>query len=364
MARPARAIIDLDAIRHNYRHAKSLAPGARALAIVKANAYGHGAARVAHALAPDVDGFGVASIEEALELRASGIRKRMLLLEGVFTPDELPIVDQEQLHFTLHTHEQLQWVLAARPTRPFHVFLKIDTGMHRLGFAPEQVKSVYAALQQCTHIGSIVLMTHFARADEVHVDFTRLQIERFKAATEGIDARCSVSNSPAILAWPAAHRDWIRPGLMLYGASPLDEQNEASRQLRPAMRLESALISVRELQAGEYIGYGGRYCCTRDTTVGVVAMGYADGYPRHSKDGTPVAFKGQRTSVIGRVSMDMLTIDVTGMDAKVGDRVELWGDTVLASEVAVASATIPYALFTGITRRVPLSYHEQPIVLE
>lgn len=356
MARPARAVIDLAAIRHNYRHAKALAPQARALAVIKANAYGHGAVKVAESLAAEVDGFAVACIEEALELRGAGIRNPILLLEGVFTPDELPLVDREHFSIVIHTAEQLAWLLAARPSRKLDVFLKVDTGMHRLGVAPEQVEPMFFALQQCAHVGSIVLMTHFARADEVGCEYTALQMERFRLAVNRLSVPCSLANSPATLAWPDSHHDWIRPGLMLYGASPLDQDNAASRLLRPAMRLESALISVRELPAGEPVGYGGRFHTGESARVGVVAMGYADGYPRHAIDGTPIAVNGVRTRVIGRVSMDMLTVDLTGMDCRVGDKVELWGNTVLATEVAQASHTIPYALFTSITRRVPLVY--------
>lgn len=356
MARPALAVIDLDAIRHNYRLAKQLATPARAFAIIKANAYGHGAVKVAQALELEADGFGVACIEEALELRHSGIKAPILLLEGVFTPDELSIADRESLSLVVHHLQQLEDLLVAKPKNKFKIFLKIDTGMHRLGFAPTEVKALWLRLQACKHIELITLMTHFARADELTSDYTLQQLQSFKAAVSGLTAAYCLANSPAILAWPATHYDYVRPGLMLYGASPFTEPVETAWQLKPAMRLESALIAIRELAAGESIGYGGRFRCEQATTVGVVAMGYADGYPRHAQNGTPIAVNGVRTQLIGRVSMDMLTLDLTGLHCQIGDRVECWGETVLATEVAAASQTIPYTLFTGVTRRVPLTY--------
>lgn len=356
MARPAVAVIDLNAIRHNYRLAKSLAAHAKAFAIIKANAYGHGAVRVAQALEAEADGFGVACIEEALELRDSGIKAPILLLEGAFTANELILADHESLSLVVHNSQQLEDLLVAKPKNKFKIFLKVDTGMHRLGFAPTEVKALWPRLQACQHLESITLMTHFARADELSSDYTLQQLQSFKAAVAGLTAPYCLANSPAILAWPATHYDCVRPGLMLYGASPFTQAPAAAQHLKPAMRLESALIAIRQLAAGETIGYGGRFRCEQATTVGVVALGYADGYPRHALDGTPIAVNGIRTRLIGRVSMDMLTLDLTGLNCQVGDRVQLWGDTVLATEVAAASQTIPYTLFTGVTRRVPLTY--------
>lgn len=382
MARPARARIDLSAIRHNYRLAKQIS-GTKAAAIVKANAYGHGAVKVASALAADADAFGVACIEEALELCESGIKQPVLLLEGIFTPDELALVDRLGMKIAVHSPEQVQWLLAARPSRPLDVFLKLDTGMHRLGFAPEQVAEIYATLKACEHVGSITLMSHFARADEVAEPFSTTQIQRFQQATEHLPAPVSMANSAGIMAWPESHRagrparrlataksakaakssdsagqdDWVRPGIMLYGADPLDKPNECSTQLRPAMTLESELIAVRSLAPGECIGYGARFRCQQPTRVGVVAMGYADGYPRHAVDGTPVSVMGQASHIIGRVSMDMLTVDLTHLpQAHVGSKVELWGQQVAVNEVAAHSDTIAYTLFTGVTRRIPLQY--------
>lgn len=356
MSRPARALINLEAIRHNYRLAKSLS-GQAAVAIIKANAYGHGAVRVAQGLAAEADAFGVACIEEALELRESGISQPILLLEGVFTPDELALAARLDFPITVHTDTQLQWLLDAQLEQPLTVFLKFDSGMHRLGFALARMRELYFRLQQCQHVASVTLMSHFARADETGSEFTPLQWQRFQRASAELSAPHCLANSAAILNWPETHGHRVRPGIMLYGADPLDRPSESSRQLKPAMTLQSALIAVRSLEAGEPVGYGGRFECQQTTRVGVVAIGYADGYPRHARDGTPVQVKGQDSQIIGRVSMDMLTVDLTAIpDAAVGDSVELWGEQVLANAVATCSDTIAYTLFTGIAPRVYREY--------
>ena len=355
-ARPLRARVRLSAILNNYRLVKQLTATARALAVIKANGYGHGAVAVAHALSEAADGFAVACLEEALELRDSGIRRPILLLEGIFSPEELAAVEREALTMVVHCQEQLDWVLAARPARRLACWIKLDTGMHRVGFAPRAFAAAHAALAACPHVGDRVAMTHFARADEPSHPATGRQLALFDQTLGGISIAGSLANSAAILACPAAHRDWVRPGIMLYGASPFAESAAAAR-LQAAMTLESAIIAVRDLGPGEAVGYGGRFVCDRPTRVGVVAAGYADGYPRHAPDGTPIAVKGRRTRIIGRVSMDMLTLDLTGMeDVRIGDPVELWGEIVPVDAVARASDTIAYQLFTGIGRRVPYCY--------
>ena len=358
LARPLRARIHLDAVRHNYRQAKHLASRSRALAVIKANGYGHGAVALAQALADEADGFAVACVDEALELRESGIRNPILLLEGVFHPDEIALVDQAGLWMVVHCREQLDWVLAARPARSLDCWLKMDSGMHRVGLAPGDFAASHARLAACPHVGKVVAMSHFARADEPAHPYTAHQLAVFAQGLAGLSLPRSLANSAAILAWPRTHGDWIRPGLMLYGLSPLPGADPHAADLRPAMTLESALIAVRNLQPGEPIGYGGRFVCDRPTRVGVAAIGYADGYPRHARDGTPIAVNGQRTRLIGRVSMDMITLDLTDLpDARPGDPVELWGTTISAHAVAEASDTIAYQLFTGVSRRVPLFHH-------
>jgi alanine racemase len=324
--------------------------------VIKANGYGHGAVELARTLSDEADAFAVACSEEAMELRESGIRDPIVLLGGAFEPGEVTGAALHGLTLTLHTETQLEWLLAARPPRPLSVWLKIDTGMHRLGFAPEELARVHAQLAACRHVERIVLMSHFACADETGNGATARQLACFRAAAAEIEAPVSLANSAAVMAWPDTHGDWIRPGIMLYGSSPFGAGSDAAG-LRPVMRLESRLVAVHQLEAGEAIGYGARYVCDRPTRVGVVAIGYADGYPRHAPDGTPVAVNDQLTRLIGRVSMDMLTVDLTALpDARVGDHVQLWGDRVSANEVARLSETIAYELFTGVGHRVHFRY--------
>lgn len=353
--RPARALIDLDALRHNYRLARELS-GARALAVVKADAYGHGAVRCAQALEAEADGFAVACIEEALALREAGIRAPILLLEGFFEADELPLIDQHELWCVVHAQWQIEAVEQAQLSKPLTVWLKLDSGMHRVGLHPADYQAAYRRLLASGKVGKIVLMSHFARADEPACERTAEQLAVFQQAREGLAAEVSLRNSPAVLGWPQVPSDWVRPGIMLYGATPFEQAQQQAARLQPVMTLESKIISVRELPAGEPVGYGARFIAERPTRVGVVAMGYADGYPRHAPSGTPVMVDGQPTRLIGRVSMDMLTVDLTDLpQAGLGSRVELWGKQVLASDVAMAASSIPYQIFCNL-RRVPLLY--------
>lgn len=357
MTRPAHAIIDTQAFVANYRYAKSLAKGARALAVIKANGYGHGAVPLARALGDEADGFGVACCEEALELRESGIDQRIVLLEGVFEPGEIDLAARHSLTIVVHSPHQVDWLLDARLTHPLPVWLKVDSGMHRLGFSGDTLHEAYHRLRSSDKVASILLMSHFARADETGAAATGVQQSRFEQNVAGIDAAHSLANSAAILAWPDTHRDWVRPGIMLYGSSPLADDRSHDEVLQAAMHLRSELIAIRELDAGDAIGYGGRYVCREPTRVGVVAIGYADGYPRHAPDGTPLAVNGHATQLIGRVSMDMITVDLGPLpDARVGDPVELWGTQVPANAVAGHCGTIAYELFTRVTRRVHLHY--------
>jgi alanine racemase len=353
--RPARALIDLDALRHNYRLARELS-GARALAVVKADAYGHGAVRCAQALEAEADGFAVACIEEALALRWAGIRAPILLLEGFFEADELALIEQHELWCVVHALWQVEAIERAQLRKPLQVWLKLDSGMHRVGLHPADYQAGYQRLQASGKVDKIVLMSHFARADEPECGRTDEQLAVFQRASEGLSAEVSLRNSPAVLGWPGVPSDWVRPGIMLYGATPFEQAQAEAARLKPVMTLESKIISVRELPAGEPVGYGARFVSERSTRVGVVAMGYADGYPRHAPTGTPVVVDGQRTRLIGRVSMDMLTVDLTDLpQAGLGSRVQLWGDQVLASEIAACAETIPYQLFCNL-RRVPLIY--------
>ncbi len=354
MSRPAVANIRLDAFRHNYTLAKKL-HGGRALAVIKANAYGHGAVQCARAIEDQADGFAVASIEEALVLREAGIASPILLLEGFFEDAEIPEIEDSNLWIVVHHSWQVQAILAARLSRPLTVWLKMDSGMHRVGLAPDEYRLAYENLKRHPNVAQIVLMSHFACADELVSMHPLQQIKTFRAATTGIDAPVSLSNSAGILGWPSSHADWSRPGIMLYGADPLLEKDKGSdvsgNLLRPVMQFASAVISLRTIPKGEPVGYGCAFVAERPIRVGVVACGYADGYPRVAPTGTPVAVDGKLTRLIGRVSMDMLTVDLTDLpDANLGSRVELWGDQVQVNEVASRAGTIAYELLCNVKR--------------
>lgn len=357
MGRATRAIIDLSAICQNYNLAKSLASGSDAVAIIKADAYGHGAIRVALAMEPEVPAFGVACIEEAIEIRDAGVKKPILLLEGFFTADELSTIAEQNFWTAVHRIDQITMLEDAQLVAPVKVWLKLDTGMHRLGIDATDFREAYDRLHACENVSDIVLMSHLACADELDKPHTLQQGALFDQTVRGVSAPHSISNSPATLAWPTMHRDWIRPGLMLYGASPFEASQVNADKLLAAMTLESEVIAVHDLQAGEAVGYAASYVCEENTCVGTVAIGYGDGYSRHAGTGTPVIVNGQRTRIIGRVSMDMCAIDLTGLtNVGVGSKVELWGAQLSVNEVARHCGTIPYTLFTGVTRRVPRHY--------
>ncbi|MFT4255377.1 MAG: alanine racemase, partial [Pseudoxanthomonas sp.] len=301
--RPAIARIDLDALRHNYRLAKKLG-GGKALAVIKADAYGHGAVRCAKALENEADAFAVACIEEALELRDSGIRKPILLLEGFFEESELPLIAQHGLWSVVAMPWQVEAIERFASPRPLRLWLKLDSGMHRLGLSPAQFRQAHARLKALPQVESLTLMTHFARADEPDSARTGEQARIFADAIAGFDEETSLCNSPALLAWPQVRGDWARPGLMLYGANPLPPKTGSDplavpvsepdpvSLLKPVMRVESKIIAVRDLAAGEPVGYGARFVAERPTRVGVVAFGYADGYPQMAPNGTPVSIDG------------------------------------------------------------------------
>lgn len=356
MSRPAIAHIRLDAFRHNYQLAKQ-AHGGKALAVVKANAYGHGAVQCANAIADEADGFAVASLEEALQLREAGIQNPILLLEGFFEALELALIVAQDLWIVVHHAWQVDMLLAAKLEKPIQVWLKMDSGMHRVGLSPTEYASVYKQLSQHQNISKIVLMSHFANADNLNIAHTKEQMAVFQTATAGVNAEVSLANSAAILAWPQAANQWSRPGIMLYGANPIQANlanltvTSVKHQLRPVMQLTSRIINIRKIAQGEAIGYGSIFTAERETTIGVVACGYADGYPRSAITGTPVAVDGVMTRLIGRVSMDMLFVDLTDIPtANIGSLVELWGDLVPVNLVAANANTIAYELFCNVKR--------------
>ena len=347
MSRPAIAHIRLDAFRHNYRVAKQ-SHGGKALAVIKANAYGHGAVHCAKAIEGEADGFAVACLEEALQLREAGLPEPILLLEGFFEAIELPEIVANNFWIVVHAQWQVEVLLATKLAKPLHVWLKMDSGMHRVGLSPNEYVQAYQRLKNHKNVAKIVLMTHFANADNVSSNHTLQQIETFQNTIQGLSAETSLANSAAILGWKQAKCDWTRPGIMLYGADPL---MNADTKLKPVMQLTSKIISIRSIKQGESIGYGSIFTAERDTVVGVVACGYADGYPRSAVTGTPMAVDGKMTNLIGRVSMDMLFVDLTDIpNATIGSQVELWGNQVAANAVATSANTIAYELFCNIKR--------------
>lgn len=360
MARPTKAIIDLAAFSHNYRLAKSLSPHSQAIAIIKADAYGHGAVTMAKTLADEADAFGVAFIEEALELRLAGITQPILLLEGFFSEDELSLIAEHNFWFAVHSDQQIEAIARQPETCQFNVWLKFDSGMHRLGFDQSNYQQAYQKLNALPQVNQVVLMTHFACADELTSDMNQKQYALSMETFNKLAAPMSIANSAATLDKEKYRLDYIRPGIMLYGSSPFEGSHPNADKIKPVMSLVSEIIATRQVAAGETIGYGQRFTCDKPMTIGTVAIGYADGYPRHAIDGTPVMVGGQQTRIVGRVSMDMLTVDLTDLpQAKVGSQVELWGKNIACSTVAQCSNTIPYTLYTGINKRVVRVYLNQ-----
>ncbi len=356
-SRPIRVRIAPAAILHNYRLAKRCTPQARAWAVIKADAYGHGQWRAVEALRAEADGFALLECENAVALRQAGVSQPILLLEGVFAPRDVRAVVEYGLSCVVHCPEQLELLVRHVPAgAPLAICLKLNTGMNRLGFSAATLPAALARLGELPQ-AAVTLMTHFAEADgERGVDW---QLERFAAMAGDWRGPVSLANSAAILRHPSTQRDWVRPGIMLYGASPFAEQSAESLGLKPAMALESAIIGVQEIAAGERVGYGGTFTAERPMRIGVVACGYADGYPRHAPTGTPLVVMGRRTRTIGRVSMDMLACDLSDIpEAGIDAPVTLWGEgiagTVPADEVAAAAGTIAYELFCAVAPRVPV----------
>lgn len=354
MSRTAEAVINLAALRHNLARIQSIASKQQVFAIVKANGYGHGLARVARALT-QADGFGVASLDEALQLREAGVTQPILLLEGCFSEDEWATAAEVGCQIVVHQESQLKQLEAVALSQAIKVWLKVDTGMHRLGISPEQAHSYKQRLKSLSYVSEVVVMTHLANADDTSDTATQVQLQQFAIALTRGEDRVSIANSAGILGWPTTHGDVVRPGISLYGGSPLRGMTADSLGLRPVMTFRSRLFAIKQLKQGEPIGYGGSYRCPEDMTVGVVSCGYGDGYPRHAPSGTPVLVNGKRVPLIGRVSMDMITVDLRSQpEAAIGDEVILWGEGLPADEVAEKSATIAYELFCKVTSRTQM----------
>ena len=353
MSRPIVATLDTSALRHNLAVARQAAPHSRLWSVVKANAYGHGIDRIWQSFA-ETDGFALLNLEEAILLRERGWKKPILLLEGFFHADELEILDRYRLTTSVHSNWQIQALARAELSAPLDIYVKMNSGMNRLGFQPEQVQQAWRKLRTLKNVGEMTLMAHFAEAETSEGIVEPLK--RIEQAAEGLDCPRSLANSAATLWHPQTHHDWVRPGIILYGASPSGQwQDIASCGLKPAMTLSSEIIGIQTLKAGDGVGYGARYRAASEQRIGVIACGYADGYPRHAPTGTPVWIEGVRTQVVGAVSMDMITIDLTPChQAGIGSKVELWGNNVKIDEVAQAAGTVGYELMCALAPRVPV----------
>lgn len=374
MSRRVWAEINLKALQNNLKLARSFLPLSKTLAVIKADAYGHGIDQCAQALS-EADAFGVAHVGEAMHLCSAGIVKPILLMEGVLDDDEMELAARQGFWVAVGNAQQLKYVSTCKPEKPLNLWLKVNTGMNRLGVSVERAKEMYKELKAMTHVAEVVFMTHFACADDLESTATETQIKQFKNLVEGLDAQSSLANSAGIIAWNQQLRfssqQWIRPGIMLYGSSSLkpgydsqgaEKQSAAEQKLQPVMTLLSKLMEIKTLEAGESVGYGATWTADKTTRIGVISIGYGDGYPRHAKNGTPVLLNGKRVPLVGRVSMDMITVDLsTQPDAKIGDLATLWGRGLSVEEVASCADTISYELFCKVTPRVPRDYLNQGI---
>lgn len=353
MSRATAATIHLGALRHNLATLKGLAGNARVMAVVKADGYGHGLERVARAL-QEADAFGVACIADGQRLRAAGMNHRIVVLSGIDEAADIAEMHRLGLESAIHHEAQIDWLAADTDPRPLRVWLKIDSGMHRLGFSPRHVLAARARLLTLANVDpDIGLMTHFANSDEFEDAQTANQIACFESLAANLPGDRSLSNSAGVLGWPQARGQWVRPGGLLYGISVVAGKCGRDFGFRPAMTLSSKLVAINQVGKGEAVGYAATWTCPEDMAVGVVQIGYGDGYPRSARDGTPVLVNGRRAPIVGRVSMDLITIDLRGQrDARVGDPVTLWGPDLPVEEVAGHAGTIGYELVCGMTRRV------------
>lgn len=350
-----RAIVDSAALRHNLARVRTTAPGSGVMAVIKANAYGHGLVPAAKAMA-ESDGFAVARLEEGLALRRAGLANRILLLEGACGAEQLALAAQQDFDLMVHSVEQIEMLEGRAGSDVVRAWIKVDTGMNRLGFRVEEFAAAHRRLVGIANVApDPTLVTHLASADDRRDSKTTTQLQAFGTATAGVPGARSIANSAAMLAWPATRADWVRPGLMLYGVSPFPSGTGAELGLRPAMTLQSEVIAVKAVKQGETVGYGGAWRALRNTRMAVVAGGYGDGYPRSTGPGAPVLVNGHHAPLIGRVSMDMVTVDVTDLPVvAIGDPVVLWGEGVPVENVARHAGTIPYELICGVSQRVQL----------
>jgi alanine racemase len=352
-----RALIDHSALRHNLLIVRRHAPESRIWAVIKANGYGHGMLQVGASLEL-ADGLAVARVEEGVRLREAGISRPILVLEGALYEWELALAHRHRLELALHRPGQVALLKQTSVAGPLRLWVKVDTGMHRLGFDPEQVPALLAQLDANPRVdGTPGLMTHLANADDTRNPLTRLQCERLRGLDPTGQYRLSIGNSAGILAFPPSRTQWVRPGIMLYGASPFVDRTAADLGLRPVMTLQTRVIAVRSLRRGDAVGYGGTYVCPEDMPVGAAAIGYGDGYPRHAPSGTPVLVNGKQVPLVGRVSMDMINVDLRAAPATaVGDTLTLWGEGLPVDDIAQRAGTISYELLCHVTARVRVEH--------
>lgn len=357
MLRTPVARLDAGALRHNLARARAAAPASAVFTAIKAEGYGHGLLWCAAALADDCEGFAVAATGEGIALRDAGFRDhRICILNGPVDPEDLRACAAHRLEPLIHQPWQAEALAQGRLERPLSAWLKIDSGMGRMGVPARAAADWHRRLAACAEVAAPVgLMTHLASADDRADGFTERQMDCFEAAIEGCTGPRSAANSAGVLGWPRSHGDWIRPGIMLYGCSPFVEGADPALDLRPVMTLRTRLIGINHLAAGSSIGYGRTWTCPEDMPVGVVAIGYGDGYPRHARNGTPVLVRGRRVPMVGRVSMDKITVDLRALpEAEVGDEVVLWGAGLPIEEIAAAADTIGYELLCSVHGRVPM----------
>jgi len=358
MKRAAYALINLSHLENNLTSIRKIASRSKVMAVVKADAYGHGMLRVCKHLT-DVDAFSISHVSEALELRESGITKPILALQGFSIVEELQLAIKHKIQVVIHQDEQLKILRSISHIHAINVYIKLDTGMHRLGFDPSQFKQIVAEINLILPPKSKVrVMTHLACPNELSNPATQQQLDLFDQALSGQHYSQSIADSASILAWPQSHRDWVRPGGMLYGVNPLsgDATNKVQVDLRPAMSLRAPIISIKGCQQGARIGYGGEFCCPHDMVIGIVAAGYADGYPRHLSRAQKLSINGRQVPIVGRISMDMITVDLTGVNAQVGDEVELWGKDISVTQVSRYAETISYELLCAAGNAVHRKY--------
>lgn len=353
MSRGAIVSINLSALKHNYTKIQQLTHHRSIIAMIKSNGYGHGLLRMANQLS-QASALGVACLDEALVLREAGIKNNIICMEGFFDASEIPIMQQHQLIAVIHQSEQIAQLEKANIVEPLSVWLKIDTGMHRLGFPVDNALSAYEQLKNLAQVKTpIGLMTHLADADNTDRAFTETQIKKFNEITAKLSGPKSIVNSAGIMAYPKAHADWVRPGIMLYGVSPFSQRTGVEEGLQPVMTLRAKIISIQHCQQGDAVGYGCTWHCPEAMPVGIVGIGYGDGYPRHAPNGTPTLIHGKICPLIGRVSMDMIAVDLRPLQqVAIDDPVVLWGEGLPVEKIAAQAGTIGYELLCGVTQRV------------